>query len=89
MNWYYHARIGLDMGYFWRRNLPVALVSAGVLAVCMGFVHLAPVSSWGLFVFWGAVYTTLFALAMWRFVLDGDERASIAAKVSFLKRRHD
>lgn len=86
MNWYYHARIGLDMGYFWRRNLPVALVSAGVLAVCMGLVGLAPVSSWGLFVFWGAVYTTLFALAMWRFVLDGDERASIAAKVSFLKR---
>ena len=86
MNWYYHARIGLDMGYFWRRNLPVALVSAGVLAVCMGLVGLAPVSSWGLFVFWGAVYTTLFALAMWRFVLDGDERASIAAKVPFLNR---
>lgn len=86
MNWYYHARIGLDMGYFWRRNLPVALVSAGVLAVCMGFVHLAPVSNWLLFLVWGAVYTTLFALAMWHFVLDGDERASIAAKVSFLKR---
>ena len=86
MNWYYHARIGLDMGYFWRRNLPVALVSAGVLAVCMGFVHLAPVSNWLLFLVWGAVYTALFALAMWHFVLDGDERASIAAKVSFLKR---
>lgn len=86
MNWYYHARIGLDMGYFWRRNLPVALVSAGVLAVCMGFVHLAPVSNWLLFFVWGAVYTTLFALAMWRFVLDGDERASIAAKVPFLNR---
>lgn len=86
MNWYYHTRIGLDMGYFWRRNLPVALVSAGVLAVCMGFVHLAPVSNWLLFLVWGAVYTTLFALAMWRFVLDGDERASIAAKVPFLNR---
>lgn len=86
MNWYYHARIGLDMGYFWRRNLPVALVSAGVLAVCMGFVHLAPVSNWLLFLVWGAVYTALFALAMWRFVLDGDERASIAAKVPFLNR---
>ncbi len=82
----YIASISLDMGYFWRRNLPVALVSAGVLAVCMGFVHLAPVSNWLLFLVWGAVYTTLFALAMWYLVLDGDERASIAAKVSFLKR---
>lgn len=86
MNWYYHARIGLDMGYFWRRNLPVALVSAGVLVVCMGLSRLVPVSNWPSFLAWGAVYTTLFALAMWHFVLDGDERASIAAKVSFLKR---
>lgn len=86
MNWYYHNRIGLDMGYFWRRNMPVALVSAGVLAACMGLSGLAPVSNWGLFVFWGAVYTALFALAMWLFVLDGGERTSIAAKVSFLKR---
>ena len=86
MNWYYHNRIGLDMGYFWRRNMPVALVSAGVLAACMGLSGLAPVSNWGLFVFWGAVYTALFALAMWLFVLDRGERTSIAAKVSFLKR---
>ena len=86
MNWYYHARIGLDMGYFWRRNLPVAIVSAGVLAACMGFVHLAPVSNWLLFLVWGAIYTALFALAMWYLVLDGDERSSIASKVPFLKR---
>lgn len=86
MNWYYHARIGLDMGYFWRRNLPVVLASAGVLAVCMCLVRFAPVSSWGLFLFWGAVYTVLFAIAMWVFVLDDGERASIASKVPFLKR---
>lgn len=86
MNWYYHARIGLDMGCFWRRNLPVVIVSAAVLAVCMGLSGLAPVTSWGLFVFWGAVYTALFALAMWYLVLDGDERSSIASKVPFLKR---
>lgn len=86
MNWYYHARIGLDMGYFWRRNLPVVLVSVGVLAVCMGLSGFAPVTSWGLFVFWGAVYTALFALAMWHLVLDRDERSYIASKVRFLKR---
>lgn len=86
MNWYYHARIGLDMGYFWRRNLPVVLVSVGVLAACMGLSGFAPETSWGLFVFWGAVYTALFALAMWHLVLDGDERSYIASKVRFLKR---
>lgn len=86
MNWYYHARIGLDMGFFWRRNLPVALVSAGVLAVCMCFEGLAPVTDWGPFILWGVVYTALFALAMWLFVLDGGERASVAVRFPFLNR---
>lgn len=87
MNWYYHARIGLDMGFFWRRNLPVVLVSAAVLAVCMALVGIVPISSWALFIFWGAVYTALFASTMWLLVLDGDERASVVAKVPFLNRR--
>ncbi len=86
MNWYYHARIGLDMGFFWRRNLPIVLVSAGVLAACAVLVGFIPVSSWGLFVFWGVVYTDLFALSMWVFVLDGDERAAVVARVPFLNR---
>ena len=85
MNWYYHKRIGLDMGFFWKRNLPVVIVSASVLAVCSVLVGIVPVSGWGLFIFWGAVYTALFGLAMWFFVLDGDERDSVVARVSFLK----
>ena len=85
MNWYYHKRIGLDMGFFWKRNLPVVIVSASVLAVCSVLVGIVPVLGWGLFIFWGAVYTALFGLAMWFFVLDGDERDSVVARVSFLK----
>lgn len=83
MNWYYHVRIGLDMGFFWRRNLPVALVSAGVLAVCMALSVIAPVTSWLSFLAWGAAYTVLFSVAMWLLVLDSDEKAGIAARLSF------
>ena len=83
MNWYYHVRIGLDMGFFWRRNLPVALVSAGVLAACMALSVIAPVTSWLSFLAWGAAYTVLFSVAMWLLVLDSDEKAGIAARLSF------
>ena len=83
MNWYYHVRIGLDMGFFWRRNLPVALVSAGVLAACMALSVIVPVTSWLSFLAWGAAYTVLFSVAMWLLVLDSDEKAGIAARLSF------
>lgn len=85
MNWYYQARIGLDMAYFWKMNLPVVLASAVVLAACMGLALLLPVTSWLLFLAWGVVYTVLFAAAMWLFVLDSSEKSSIAAKLPFLR----
>lgn len=85
MNWYYQARIGLDMGYFWKRNLPVVIASAAVLAVCMGLTMFLPVNGWLLFFVWGAIYTVLFAVVMWFFVLDAEEKASIVVKLPFLR----
>ena len=85
MNWYYQKRIGLDMFYYWKRNLPVVMVSVLVLVVCMLGCGILPVSSWLLFLAWGAVYTVLFAVAMWLFVLDEGERAALVARLPFLK----
>ena len=85
MNWYYQRHIGLDIGYFWRRNLPVALASAAVLAVCVGAERFLSVSSWLLFFAWGVAYTLIFLAAMWLFVLNESEKASIAAKLPFLR----
>lgn len=85
MNWYYQRRIGLDMRHFWRRNLPVVLVSAAVLAVCMGAELFLPVASWLGFIAWGVAYTAVFAAAMWLFVLDKDEKASVSARLPFLR----
>lgn len=85
MNWYYQNRIGLDMIYFWKRNLPVALTSALVLVICKGISIFLPVTSWLLFLAWGAVYTVLFAIAMWLFVLDSNEKAGITARLPFFR----
>ena len=85
MNWYYQNRIGLDMIFFWKRNLPVVLASAAVLAACKGLSIFLPVTSWLLFLAWGAAYTVLFAAAMWHFVLDSDEKAGVAARLPFFR----
>ena len=85
MNWYYQKRIGLDMVFYWRRNLPVMLVSALVLAVCLLGSVFVPVTGWALFLCWGAVYTVLFAAAMWAFVLDAGEKKMLATRLPFLR----
>lgn len=85
MNWYYQRRIGLDMVFYWRRNLPVLLASACVLAVCLVGSAFVPVTGWALFLCWGAVYTVLFAVAMWAFVLDGGEKKILASRLPFLR----
>ena len=83
MNWYYHNRIGLDMGFFWKRNLPVVVASACVTALGMAVGRFVPVGSWLGFCAWGLAYSVVFAGAMWAFVLDGDEKAAVSKKLPF------
>ncbi len=81
MNWYYQKRIGLDMGFFWKRNLPVVIASAGVTVAGMVLGHFVSVDSWLGFCAWGLVYTAVFAGAMWLLVLDDSEKAAVAKKL--------
>lgn len=85
MNWYYQKRVGLDMAFFWRRNLPVLLAGSAVAAAClMGTVAL-PVNGWLAFLAWGAAYSALFAAALWLAVLTGEERAAVSSRLPFLR----
>ena len=86
MNWYYQKRVGLDMSHFWRRNLPVMLASAAVLAVCLVVRLAVPVTGWGGFLAWGLVYSALFAAATWLLVLAPEERAAVSARLPLPRR---
>ena len=81
MNWYYHARIGLDMGFFWKRNLPVVVASACVTAVGLVVARFIPVGSWLGFCAWGLAYSAVFAGAMWAFVLDDGEKSGVLKRL--------
>lgn len=85
MNWYYQRRVGLDMAFFWRRNLAVLLAGAAVTAVCLAGTAALPVSGWPAFLAWGAAYTALFASVLWRAVLTEAERSAIASRLPFLR----
>lgn len=80
MNWYYQKRIGLDMGFFWRRVLPVVGVGLVAAAVCLGGTLLLPVSGWFAFVAWGVVYTLVYLVLIGAFALTKEERAALIRK---------
>lgn len=85
MNWYYQRRVGLDMLFFWRRNLPVLFAGAVVTTICLAGTMVLPVGSWLAFLAWGALYTALLAIALWLAVLTKDERIAVASRLPFIR----
>lgn len=85
MNWYYQKRVGLDMLFFWKRNLPVLLAWAAVTVACLAGTAVLPVNGWPAFLEWGAVYSALFAIALWLAVLTKDERIAVVSRLPFLR----
>lgn len=78
MNWYYHVRVGLNMGAYWRKCLPVVIWTGVASAITRIGIAVFPIISWMAFLVWGIVYSVFFALIMWAFVSDEDERRVIA-----------
>lgn len=74
MNWYYHNRIGINMFFFWKKQLPVIGLAFVVVGVCLLGTWMLPVNSVAMFVIWGIVYTLLFVMGAMGAGLTPDER---------------
>lgn len=81
MNWYYHARIGLDMIYFWKHQLPTVALAVGVTALCLLGSCLLPVASVGAFLLWGVIYSLVFCAGAMKVSLTASERETIMSRV--------
>lgn len=79
MNWYYHFRIGLDMRYYWKeifKFFPALLAPCAAGTLMMIFI---PINSVWSMVMWATVYTALFAVSMWLFGMNPQEKEMISA----------
>ena len=81
MNWYYHTRIGLDMVYFWKHQLPTILLALAVVVVCLLGGLMLPVSSIPTFLVWGIIYTLLFGAGALKVSLTTGEREKIVNRL--------
>lgn len=84
MNWYYQARIGLDMVYFWKHQLPTIGMSLAIIAVCLVGTYLLPVNSILMFLLWGVIYTALFGACALCISMTAQERSRV---LGMLKRK--
>ena len=81
MNWYYHARIGLDMFKFWRTVLPPLLCAAASTLACLAGTTALPLSSWVSFLLWGLAFTLLYGALLWTFVAKDEERNALRRRL--------
>ena len=84
MNWYYHTRIGLNMVYFWKTQLPVIGLAITVTCTCILGTRILPVNSISTFIIWGIIYTILFGVGTLFTGLTNDERKKT---INLIKRK--
>lgn len=82
MNWYYQRRIGLSMGFFWRSNIRIIVISMALAALCIAVAFLYPVTSWISFALYGLIYSLVYASVLWLFVLKPEEKKIVWRKVN-------
>lgn len=88
MNWFYWKRVNLDIPRFWKKMVPIFII-AGVMCVIT-----LVLSEWINFYRWDylfagiMVYTILYCLGIWMWVLDSDEKNIILGllPIEYLKR---
>ena len=78
INWYYHKRIGLDIVLFWKDIawLFLKTVSPYSYLQCAHILKF-PVSSFHSFILYGVLYSSLYALMLYGFGLNSEERVTV------------
>lgn len=83
----YHKKINIDMIFFWKNILGQlrGMLIPFVLGA-LGLRFLSP-SSWGELCFWILLYTGIYALFVWRFSMNQEERDTMQLAVHKILRR--
>ena len=81
MNWYYQARIGLNMLYFWKeiaKVIPSLIVPFVVGVIIMRFTNITGLISLGVF---ATIYTVVYGLSMYFFGMNAEEKQLVVGPI--------
>ena len=81
MNWYYQARIGLNMLYFWKeiaKVIPSLIVPFVVGVIIMRFTNITGLISLGVF---ATIYTVVYGLSMYFLGMNAEEKQLVVGPI--------
>ncbi len=77
MNWYYKTKIGVNIFSFWRNIIPIVIVAIVTCAITLAIGTVIDFYNPILFIIGIAIYTLVFTLIMYCFVLNEYEKSII------------
>lgn len=81
MNWYYHAKVGLDMHYFWREILRFSPAFIAPTAVGILSNHFLDTTNKWIFLISAFFYVLVFCLSMWQWGMNSYEKDLISKPI--------
>ncbi|MBQ7302715.1 MAG: lipopolysaccharide biosynthesis protein [Clostridia bacterium] len=87
MNIHYKKKIGLDIGRFWRSIL--SLLPALILPAIAGYLMMrfVPIDGYVLFLLCCAAFVLVYAVSMWLFGFNAEEKATVTNVLGKIKRK--
>ena len=87
MNWYYHARIGMNMFYFWKeiaKFIP-ALIAPGIVGILiMRFANVTGLIKLGMF---AIIYTGVYGISMYFLGMNAEEKQLVMGPIKKILRK--
>lgn len=87
MNWYYYRKIGIDIRCFWKNIIQMSPVMVIMGTTFWFLLEAMLISGWGSFFAMAIVYTVLYFLLAYRFMMNDYERDMIRGPVKRLLQR--
>ena len=87
MNWYYHARIGMNMFYFWKeiaKFVPALIGPCVVGIIIMNFANIMGLVKLGVF---AIVYTVVYGLSMYFLGMNEEEKQLVMGPIRKILRK--
>lgn len=87
MNWYYHARIGMNMFYFWKeiaKFIPALIAPCAVGFVIMKFATITGLVKLGVF---AIIYTAVYAFSMFFLGMNAEEKQLVIGPIRKILRK--
>ncbi|MFN6429971.1 hypothetical protein EUCA11A_29010 [Eubacterium callanderi] len=81
MNWYYQAKVGLDIRYFWWEIIKFvpALIIPGIAGYFI--MRYAMIYSYGTLAIWGIIFVVVYSISMWFIGLNAYEKALFSGPI--------